>query len=247
MLTQKYFTKMKEVLERIEATQIDSIYRSASVITDALVNDGVWHIMDTGHMLMYEAIGRSGGLMAVRPVRVSLNVENPVRPRAGRVSKKRVFMDSIQGLPGFVMDKSNMLPGDVLLIGSVSGISVLAVETAICARDRGVKVIGLTSLEYSKHLHSVYPGGKKLFEVCDIVIDNCSSIGDTLVHVDELGQGICPSSGIAASYIVWAIQARVVELLLEKGKKPHVYMSNHLDGAERFNALAWDEYEKVGY
>ncbi|HXL03389.1 MAG TPA: sugar isomerase domain-containing protein [Bacillota bacterium] len=247
MLTTEYFTKMKEVLERIEDTQIDAIYRSASAITDALINDGVWHIMDTGHMLMYEAIGRSGGLMAVRPVRVSVNVDNPVRPRARSVSKKRVFMDSINGLPGFIVDKSNMLPGDVLLIGSVSGISVLCVEMAICARNLGVTVIGLTSLEYSRHLDSMHPGGKKLFEVSDIVIDNCSDIGDTLVHVDELGQGICPSSGIAASYIVWAIQARVVELLLEKGKKPHIYMSNHLDGAERFNALAWDEYEKVGY
>jgi uncharacterized phosphosugar-binding protein len=247
VLTLEYFTKMKEVLEKIEATQIDAIHKSAQVITNALVNDGIWHIMDTGHMLMYEAIGRSGGLMAVRPVRVSLNVENPVRPRARRIAKKRVFMDSICGLPGFIVDKSNMLPGDVLLIGSVSGISVLPVETAICARDRGVVVIGLTSLEYSQHLDSVHPDGKKLFEVCDIVVDNCSNIGDTLVHVDQLGQGICPSSGIAASYIVWAMQARVVELLLEKGKKPHVYMSNHLEGAERFNALAWDEYEKVGY
>jgi len=247
VLTLEYFTKMKEVLERIESTQIDAIYKSASAITDALLNDGIWHILDTGHMLMYEAIGRSGGLMAVRPVRVSLDVDNPVRPRARSVSKKRVFMDSITGLPEFIVDKSNMLPGDVLLIGSVSGISVMPVEAAICARDRGVTVIGLTSVKYSQHLDSAHPSAKKLFEVCDIVIDNCSDIGDTLVHVDELGQGICPSSGIAASYIVWAIQARVVELLLEKGKKPHVYMSNHMSGAERFNAMAWDEYEKVGY
>ena len=86
MLTLEYFTKMKEVLERIESTQIDAIHKSASSITDALLNDGVWHILDTGHMLMYEAIGRSGGLLAVRPVRVSLIVDNPVRPRARSVS-----------------------------------------------------------------------------------------------------------------------------------------------------------------
>lgn len=247
MLTSEYFANMKAVLERIESTQMEAIEESAKAITESLLNDGAWHIMDTGHMLMYEAIGRTGGLMAVRPVRVSLNVENPIRYRERGVSKKRVFMDSIEGLPQFIVEKSNMLPGDVLLVGSVSGINILPVQMAMDAKKLGLTVIGLTAVEYSSNLEPRHPSGKRLFEACDIVLDNCSNVGDTLVYVDEIEQSICPSSGIAASYIIWALQARIVEMMLERGKKPSIYMSNNMPGAGEFNARAWAEYEKVGY
>jgi len=247
MLTEEYFKNMKQVLEKIRETQMDAINRSAEVITDSLLNEGVWHVMDTGHMLMYEAIGRTGGLMAVRPVRVSLEVNNPTRYREAVINKKRVFMDSIEGLPEYIINKSNMVAGDVLLVGSVTGINFLPVEMAIYAKKRGICVIGLTSVKYSSYLDSKHLSGKKLFEVCDIVLDNCADIGDTLVYVDELEQGICPASGIAASYIMWALQSRVIELMLEKGKRPHIYKNNHLPGAGEFNSQAWNEYEKMGY
>jgi uncharacterized phosphosugar-binding protein len=247
MLVQQYFAGMKAVLEKIELTQMEAIDKAAHLIVDSLLADGAWHIMDTGHMLMYEAIGRTGGLMAVRPVRVSVDIDNPIRRRPRAVSKKRVFMDAIEGLPQFVIEKSNMLPGDVLLVGSVSGTNILPVQMAIEARERGVVVVGLTAVEHSSGLEAKHPSGKRLLDVCDVVLDNCAAYGDTVVDVPELGQGLCPASGIAASYIIWALQSRVVELMLERGVKPHVYKCNHLPGAERFNALAWEEYEKAGY
>lgn len=247
MLTERYFKSMKSVLEKIEATQIEAIDKSAKAITHCLENGGIWHLMDTGHMLMYEAVGRTGGMMAVRPVRVAVEVSNPTRYRETDVMKPKVFMDEIAGLPEYIIKKSNIQSGDVLMIGSVSGINILPVEMAIYAHQMGVTVIGLTSVEYSKFLQSQHKSGKKLYEVCDVVIDNCCSVGDTLVYVEELDQGICPASGIAASYIMWALQARAVELLLADGKKPHVYISNHMHGADQRNNRAWEEYEKLGY
>lgn len=248
MLMEQYFGNMKRVLEKIEETQLDGIEQSAARIADSLENGGIWHLLDTGHMLMHEAVGRTGGMMAVRPVKVTLEVDNPTRYREEDLSKKkRVFMDEIAGLPAFIVGKSKMMPGDVLMIGSVSGINVLPVEMAIYAREMGITVIAITSVEYSNYLTPMHPGGKRLFEVCDLVLDNCSGIGDTVVQVEELGQGMCPSSGIAASYLMWAVQSRVVELLLDRGKKPSVYMSNHMPGAGKHNSEAWSNYEKKGY
>jgi len=238
---------MKLVLEKIENTQMEAIDKSAKAITYCLENNGIWHLMDTGHMLMYEAVGRTGGMMAVRPVRVSVEVSNPTRHRETDIMKPKVFMDEIDGLPEYIIKKSNMQSEDVLMIGSVSGINILPVEMAIYAHQNGITVIGLTSVEYSKFLQSQHKSGKRLYEVCDYIIDNCCDVGDTLVYVEELDQGICPASGIAASYIMWALQSRVIELLLADGKKPHVYMSNHMPGADQHNNHAWAEYEKLGY
>lgn len=247
MLSQVYFANMKKVLQQIEETQLEAIDRAAGAIVDSLLAGGVWHLLDTGHMLMHEAVGRTGGMMAISPVHLKLEVNNPTRYREQAVTaKKNVFFDQIQGLPEFIVNKSNMLPGDVLMIGSVSGINVLPVETAIRAKRLGLTVIVLTSVEYSSFLEPQHPSGKRLYEVGDIVLDNCSKVGDTLVYVEELGQGICPSSGIAASYIMWGVQSRVVELLLERGKMPNVYISNHMPGADEHNRRAWARYEKEG-
>jgi len=247
MLMEEYFKNMKRILEEIEATQVNNIKYSAQVIVNSLINGGIWHLLDTGHMLMYEAVGRAGGMMAVRPVRVSVEVSNPTRYREADIKKEKIYMDEIEGLPYYIFKKSNMQPGDVLMIGSVSGINILPVEMAILARQHGLTVIGLTSIKYSKFLKSTHRSGKKLYEVCDIVIDNCCDVGDALVYVEQLKQGICPASGIAAAYIMWALQAEVIELLLKEGKIPHIYISNHMPGADEHNTSAWLEYEKEGY
>lgn len=246
MLAESYFRNMKAVLEKIEQTQREAISKAADVIVDSLCSNGIWHLLDTGHMLMYEGVGRSGGMMAVRPVRINVDVNNPTRQRFIS-GKKNVYLDEIEGFPKFVLGKANVAAGDVLMIGSVSGINILPVEMAIKAKEMGVKTIALTSVEYSGFLKSNHPSGKRLFEVCDHVLDNCGNVGDALVEVQQLGKEICPSSGIAASYIMWALQADVIEKMLARGKKPSVYISNHIENASRINNESWEQYEKSGY
>lgn len=246
MLSHRYFENMKEVLEKIENTQMEAIKKSAEAIVRSITKGGIWHLHDTGHMLMHEAIGRTGGMMAICPVYVDVRVDNPTRKRIN-TEKTNVYLDGIEGLPEFIINKANMEPGDVLMIGSVSGKNILPVEMAIKAREKGLTTIALTSVEYSGTLKSSHPSGKRLFEVCDIVLDNCGNVSDTLVPIEELKMGICPSSGIAAAYIMWALQAEIVELLLKEGKTPHVYLNNHMPGASQINNKAWTEYEKLGY
>ena len=247
MLQERYFQAVKAVFAKIEATQKESVSQCADEIAASLLNGGVWHVLDTGHMLMYEAIGRAGGLMAIRPVRVTVNVENPTRRREKVAVKKKVFLDEIEGLPAYIIDASEIVAGDVLLIGSVSGINVLPVGLAMEARNRGITTIGLTSVEYSQFLQPMHHSGRRLYEVCDYVLDNCCPVGDALVDVAELGQSVCPASGVSAAYVIWALQAQVVEVLLSRGKTPHIYVSNHLCGAERLNKEAWADYEALGY
>lgn len=246
-LMQRYFESMKLILEKIETTQVEAIHQAAEMIADSLTHDGVWHILDTGHMLMHEAVGRSGGLMASRPVMVSVTVDNLTRPRQSSLSKKKVYLDSIQGLPEYIFGASSIVSGDVILIGSVSGKNILPVGVALEAKTRGVKTIALTSVEYSSKLQSTHPSGKHLYEVCDLVLDECAPVGDALVHVDELNVDMCPASGVSASYINWALQAEIVEILVSQDKVPSIYISNHMPNAGQINAESWKKYEQQGY
>jgi uncharacterized phosphosugar-binding protein len=247
MLQERYFAAMRGILGQIEATQKEAVDRCARMVVDSLLADGAFHVLDTGHMLMFEAVGRSGGLIAVRPVNAAVTVDNPVRKRERATAKPKRYLDSIPGLPEYIFDKSEIVAGDVLLIGSVSGINILPVEMALEARKRDVRTIGLTSVAYSAALASKHSSGKRLFEAVDEVLDHCAPVGDTLVEVEQLGLGICPASGVGAAYLNWALQAQIVEQMLAHGVEPDVYLSNHLAAAGAHNAEALARYEKLGY
>ncbi|MCR4401557.1 MAG: sugar isomerase domain-containing protein [Firmicutes bacterium] len=248
MLRDKYFSAMRTVLRRIEETQGRAIDAAASLIVESVVSGGTWNLYDTGHMLMTEAVGRAGGLMMVTPIRVEVKVEHESRPRAIPPNPNRLFLDQIRDLPEFILTRAELQAGDVLMIGSVSGVNVLPVGLAIKAREMGVKTIGITSVAASALMTSQHESGRRLYEVVDLVLDQCVPYGDALVEVSALdGQHICPASGIAAAYLMWALQATVIELLVERGLRPSVYLSNHLPGAGEFNAAMRLRYRSQGF
>lgn len=246
MLMDRYFESMRAVLDKVEETQRGTIQELGRQIAARLAGGAAWHLLDTGHMLMHEGVGRTGGLMAVRPIKITCEIDNPVRYRPG-ASSGAVGYDSIPGFADYVIGRSSIMPGDILMVGSVSGYNHFPVDLALKAREMGCLTAAITSLAYSGRLKSKHPSGKRLFEACEYALDNCTNFGDTLVPVEELGQSICPASGISASYLLWAVQSTVIEELLAQGIKPGVYISNHMPGAAESNRRGLDQYEKHGY
>ena len=247
MLAESYFTEMRSVLDTIEKTQMKAIKEAAQAIVDSVTNGGTWNLFDTGHMLMHEAVGRAGGLMMVTPMFVELKASHPARPRPIPPNPNRVFMDQVRDIPRFVLSQAQLQAGDILMIGSVSGINVMSVEMARLGKEMGLKIIAITSVEATRKLEPRHETGLRLLDLGDIVLDNCAPYGDALVEVEALGQKVCPASGIATSYINWAVQACVVEKLVELGLRPSAYISNHLPGAGVFNAEAKKRYREQGF
>ena len=246
MLMDSYFKEMKGVLEKIENTQRETILKAADAIAERLANGNAWHIMDTGHMLMFEGVGRTGGMMALKPIKITCEIQNPVRYRPSK-ARGIIGYDGIPGFADYILGRANILEGDIIMIGTVSGYNYLPVDLALKANEMGCLTIGITSVEYSSHLKSKHPSGKRLFEACTYTLDNCTTSGDNLVDVPELNQRMCPASGIGASYLMWALQASVTESLIKRGLKPSIYISNHMPDAPRINGEALANYEKFGY
>lgn len=246
MYMDQYFEKMNEVLQKIQATQRDSLAAAGKAIADSMAKGGMLQLLDTGHMLMHEGVGRTGGLMALRPIKIDCEITNPTRYRKIE-GKQNVYYDMVDGFPAFVLGKANLTEGDVLMIGSVSGYNVLPVELALAAKRMGVTTVAITSVDYSSRLVSRHPSGKRLFEACDYVLDNCGEFGDAMVLLPEHDKKICPSSGIGASYLLWALECCIIEELIGKGLEPSIYISNHLKDASVINANSWANYEKEGY
>jgi len=242
MLMDRYFERIQELQETIRTTQRQAIETAAKAIAEAAAKGNAVHLFDTGHIVDHELITRGGGLMLYKPLRYDLTVDNPVRTRKTTNKNK-----SMEGLSEYILRASNVLPGDVLIMGSVSGKTADVVDLALAAKAYGVTVIALTSINYSTQVQSTHSSGKRLFEIGDIVIDNCAPLGDAMMDVEGLEPRIIPASGLSAAYIMWAVTAEVIECLMAKGIKPSVFKSyNNTDGWE-YNAKQNIIYEEKGY
>ena len=97
MLAADYLDAIREVLARIEQTQLDSIDRAAELVAESALAGGVWHLHDTGHLVSQELVHRAGGLMLVAPLTYSFGVNNPVRTSERRKAGQTIRGDRLAG------------------------------------------------------------------------------------------------------------------------------------------------------
>jgi uncharacterized phosphosugar-binding protein len=151
-------------------------------------------------------------------------------------------LERLPGLGKIIFDSNPIGEGDLLILHSVSGRNAVPVEMALCARERGVKTVCITNLRYSRAVAARHPSGKRLFEVCDIVIDNGGETGDAAVTIDGLPEKIGPTSTAVGAALLNAVVIDAVNRMIEDGVVPPVLMSANLDGGDEHNARIFQEY-----
>jgi len=164
------------ILTRIVDTQMEALQSAATLMAGTVERKGLAYAFGSGHSqsVAIEFYYRAGGLACCDVI------HDKTFGRAER-------------LPGYatvLLDSYPVASGDLMIVISNSGRNPLPVEMAQEARKRGMGVVGITSLEHSRSVSARQPGGKRLFEVCDVVIDNCSPVGDAMVELDA---GLIPT------------------------------------------------------
>ena len=246
MLQNEYLAKVREVIDRLEASQAGPIDALAAAVADGLANGKAIFIAPLGHGNEGDLLHRAGGLMAANRFNYSFHVDQTIAASLKDREREQPFEAELE-TARLAVCAGHLRRGDFLILGSVSGRSARWVACAIAAREIGVRVIAITSLEYTAKVESSYPTGEKLCEVADFVIDNCVPYGDACMEVEGLAVRAFPLSGLTTTMACWMLCAQVVEHLLAKGLRPHVYMSaNRADGPD-FNAREEAEYGNAGY
>jgi uncharacterized phosphosugar-binding protein len=235
----KYLDAIIRLLEEVRETQAEAIAQAAARVAEAILSDHLIYIFGASHagILAQEMFYRAGGLVPV----------NPLLPPGLTTDVRPVTLTSrLERLPGLgkqILAETPLGPGDVLIVHSVSGRNAVAVEVAEEARARGVYVIALTSLVYSRSVLPRQAGMQRLFEVADLVLDDCAPVGDALVKLDGLEQQVAPASTITGAAILHEMTVQAVEILLRENGDAPVFRSANLDGGEALNRR-WLEYYK---
>lgn len=231
-----YFKALRLLGQHMEETERGKIEAAARLVADALVQQGAWGIMDTGHMLAHEARLRAGGLLALTPFHCEIQRDEDILHRPERILTAHEEVQFQRKSFDLAFEGSKLKPGDVLLINSNSGRTINVIEAARVAASRNIRTIGLASRAQLENCAAAHPEGLKLYDVVELGLDNGAPFGDAAV-ARQTGGTMCPLSGIASAWILWAIQAEAVALLEASGATPSVYQSVHTVGQDAVDAL----------
>ena len=232
MIAQQYYERVLGVLEKAATAQRPSLDEAADRIAQSLTQGGLLHIFGSGHSIMIgkEITSRAGGLVPVNLV------PDPTEGMAER----------LEGLGEILLDRyarrHQLLPGEVIIVVSTSGRNPVPIDVALKAREMGLYVIAVTSLEYSKLSTSRHSSGKRLFEVADLALDNFVPPGDASVEIPGTGQKAGALSTISGALVVNMLMLQVIDRIVEVGEEPPILRSYNLDGADEHNQKLFERY-----
>jgi uncharacterized phosphosugar-binding protein len=229
-LAAQYFDRSLELLQRIRETQLDQIEQAAEMVARAVADGHTLYAWGGPHsnLPVQDIFWRAGGLALVNPLFApGLSLE------AGPIYLTS-FYERVEGAGRQFFQQIGAEPGDVIILVSTSGRNAFPIEMAMSAKESGLTVIGMTSLLYSDSVGSRHPSGKKMYELCDIVLDNLTVPGDAILEDDRLPQKVGPTSGWVGCLMLQALMTEVAERLAQKGLVPPIYFALNLDGSEEY-------------
>ena len=233
----QYFQHVETISKRVLDTQYDRIIEAANSFSESIKNGNTIHVFGASHagIIAEELFYRTGGLAVINPI---LNPTLMLNTRPVTLTSQ---MERLNGFGKEIFQSTAAKAGDRILMNSVSGRNSVSVDIALAAKERGLTTIGLTNMTYSSKVSSRHSSGKNLYEVVDIVIDNCGDFEDSSMLLEGMDQKIGPTSTAIGALIVNAIVIATVDNLIKAGITPPVFHSANVDGGDEFNKKVLEE------
>jgi len=233
----EYAEKSIGFIKQIQDQERDSIEKASELIRDVVKRDGIVYTFGTGHshLIAEEVMYRAGGLVPVYAI-----IEDGIT--GNREVTKSEYTERLEGYAECILNYHKPTSNDCLIIISNSGRNGVTVEMAMEARKRGIPTVCITSVSYSMSQSSRHKSGKRLCELTDIVIDNCSVFGDACIQLEGLAQPVGPTSNFAATFIIHSILVCAIDLLLKDGVEVPIFWSGNMDGGREKNEYYLEKY-----
>jgi uncharacterized phosphosugar-binding protein len=154
-----------------------------------------------------------------------------------------MFLERIEGFGQVILRNFAFGAHDSFIVFSNGGVNEVVIDVALGAKERGMPLIGVCSVAHCQASKPRHSSGKRLIDIADVVLDNCSPVGDALVHVDGLQYPVAPGSTVGYAIVVNMLKALVAAELTKRGKPPLVLTSGALIGAQASAELFERTYE----
>ena len=233
MLSSQWLNNVRQIMDKIEETQIPSIEQAAQVMADSISKERWVHTFGCGHATIpvEEMYPRIGGFVGFHPM-IELPLSFFTRITGEMGVHQFVFLERVEGYGTQIMKGYNFHTDDTMWLFSHSGINNVNIDIALEAKKLGMKVIAYGSAAAEKGKKTRHSSGHTIFDVADIVVDTCAPIEDASVPLKDHHDKIGPVSTMAFITCVWMTVIRVAEILADRGIKLYIHPSHNAPGSE---------------
>lgn len=238
-----FYDAVMKILNNLETKETKHIQEAAKLCAASMANDGVVHIFGSGHSVGFgaECTGRAGSLVPFHMIETSDFVTKGLYSLAEFKDPDNIF-ERRPDIADKLYALYDIRPQDVFIVISNSGINGLVIDLAQTAKDKGHPVIVITSLLHTLAEPSRHPSGKKLYELGDVVIDNCGPRGDALLSTGG-EEKVCSISSITGIYIAQALTIEICKILNENDQAIPLLYSDEVHGYAKHNEELKKHYQ----
>lgn len=217
----------------MQQTQGEAIRAAAKIVSDVIAAGKHVYTFGSGHsqLLAREISERAGGLAPV------FHLPDPTWG----------MVERLEGYGERLLQEYPLQPGEAIFVISNSGRNPEPIEFAMGAREIGLKVIVVTSLEHSQSVESRHSSGKKLYEFGDVVLDTGTPAGDAALGFEGLDIRAGALSTVLGAAVMNAVMVEAIQQLLNQGETPPIYISANVDGSDEHNAALQERYKSMAW
>src|SRR5688500_16863858 len=232
-----YFDKTQRLLLRLRESQLPHIGRAAEICAASIEQGGLVFLFGSGHsrMMCEEMTPRQGcfvGFYAWAEQAIS----NHCATVGANGLRAPLFLEKVEGYAEELLRGFKFGPHDAFILVSTSGIRPLIVEMALGVKARGLPLIGMVSVEHCSQAKPAHASGRKLIDICDVVLDNQCPPGDCVTEIPGLEWRTGPTSTVTGAMLMNMLRCAVAERLVERGHPPVMLPSQQFIGTATAHA-----------
>lgn len=235
LVMESYYKEVVGIIDDIHVNEKERILTVAKVIAEHVKKDKLVYIWGPGghsNLAAMEIFFRAGGLMHVNAI---LNTETMLSGGA----LKSMQVERLPGYGKIIINDYGIGEGDLIIVVNAYGINSATIDAALEAKAKGATVIGISSHEHANNSPANHvarhPSKLNLHDIVDYTIDCKVKVGDAVIKLPDFEQKIGALSTFANAYVLNCVVIEAINMLVDEGIKPPVWMSGNAEGGDAWN------------
>lgn len=243
LIMDQYYKEVIKIIDEIHNEEKEKILSVSRVVAEQIKKDKLVYIWGPGghsNLAAMEIFFRAGGLMHVDAI---LNTETMLNSGA----LKSMQVERLPGYGEIIIKDYGIGEDDLLIVVNAYGINSATIDAALTAKHLGAKTIGISSFKHAedtpKDHVARHPSKHNLHEIVDYPIDCKLRVGDACIKLPDFEQKIGALSTFANAYVLNCVVIEAINMLVNEGVKPPVWMSGNAEGGDEWNNQFIDRFK----
>ncbi|MEK4531481.1 SIS domain-containing protein [Solibacillus sp. FSL K6-1554] len=239
----QYLKHTQQLMGKIVEEEMQVIRQAAELIVNQIKNNEIVHIYGPGghsNIAAQEVFFRAGGLMHMSAI-----LDEGTLLSSGALRSMQI--ERITGYAPIVLQDYPLKKDGVLIIVNAYGINAATIDSALYAKELGMKIIGISSKTHAEQTPLDHPARhitkKNLNELVDVHIDSKILPGDAVISIDGVAQLVGAVSSFANNIILNCLTIEIIDLLSRQGIEPPIWKSGNITGGDEWNAQFINQFK----